>query len=346
MDIKKDILKRFISDKFSFNDYLSVSSWFKNGEYSARLKAEMEDDWNKTGSTGDNKEQLTIILDRLHHHMRHSSQNKKVYSFQLFYRKFSKIAAILLIPALITIALLSYFTFHPKDTTDSFTEIYAPSGTRAKFQLPDGTEGWLNSGSSIKFPVNFKNRCVEISGEAWFNVTHKKSEDFRVITPYFDVKVLGTRFNVLAYADEETSEVILEKGKVAILDKNNIVKMDLIPDQQIIYNKTTGMLTKATIDAKSYTSWKDGLLVFKNEPMSEIARRLGRKYNMDIILHSDSLKSSVFRATFNDESIDEICKLLSEVAPIRYKISKRQIRADSTFSKGKIDMWLKRKEKK
>ncbi len=346
MDIKKHILKRFISDKFSFNDYLSVSSWFKDEGYSSRLKAGMEDEWNETVSSGDNKGQLTIILDRLHHQIQHSTKNSTACPFENFYRKFSKVAAILLIPALITIAILSYFTFHPDNAPDSYTEIYAPLGTRAKFKLPDGTEGWLNSGSSIKYPVSFKNRRVEISGEAWFNVTHKKSVDFRVATPYFDVKVLGTKFNVVAYEDESTSEVILEKGKVAILDKKNKVKTDLIPDQQIIYNKTTRQLTKATIDAKSYTSWKDGILVFKNEPMSEIARRLGRKYNMEIILHSDSLKSFVFRATFNDESIDEICKLLSEVAPIRYKVSRRQILADKTFTKGRIDMWLKTTEKK
>jgi hypothetical protein len=75
--------------------------------------------------------------------------------------------------------------------------------------------------------------------------------------------------------------------------------------------------------------------------MTEIARRLERKYNTEIVLHGDSLKSSVFRATFLDENIDEICKMLSTVAPIRYKIHKREKQADSTFTSSKIEMWLK-----
>jgi len=75
--------------------------------------------------------------------------------------------------------------------------------------------------------------------------------------------------------------------------------------------------------------------------MAEIARRLERKYNTEIILHGDSLKSSIFRATFQDESLDEICKMLSTVAPIKYKIHNREKQADNTFAKGKVEMWLK-----
>jgi len=200
----------------------------------------------------------------------------------------------------------------------------------------------LNSGSSIKYPINFiKKRHVEISGEAWFDVVHLKSEEFRVITPYFDVKVLGTQFNVIAYDDETTAEIILERGKVLVLGKNHEVKDELNPDQQLIYYKSANKFIKTRIDSKDYTSWKDGLLIFKNVPMSEIARRLERRYNTEIILHGDSLKSSIFRATFHDENLEEICKMLSTVAPIKYKIHDREKQADDTYAKGKVEMWLK-----
>jgi hypothetical protein len=75
--------------------------------------------------------------------------------------------------------------------------------------------------------------------------------------------------------------------------------------------------------------------------MSEIARRLQRRYNAEIILHGDSLKSSIFRATFQDENLDEICKMLSTVAPIKYKILKGEKLPDNTFAKAKVEMWLK-----
>ena len=75
--------------------------------------------------------------------------------------------------------------------------------------------------------------------------------------------------------------------------------------------------------------------------MEKIAQRLERNYNAEIILHGDSLKTSVFRATFRDESLDEICRMLSEVAPVQYRIHKREKQADGTFTKRKIEMWLK-----
>jgi ferric-dicitrate binding protein FerR (iron transport regulator) len=341
MDTNKEKIKRFISGKFSFNDYLSVSSFFNNEENNDGLKESMESEWNETEHTNNNKERLSQILDNLHLHINMTS-NGNANVFQNFYHAFSKVAAVLIIPALITITVLSYLSINSPEKTESWAEIHSPVGSRTKFQLPDGTQGWLNGGSSIKYPINFiKHRNVEISGEAWFDVIHLKSEEFRVITPYFDVKVLGTQFNVIAYDDETTAEIILEKGKVVVLGKDKKLNEELNPDEQLIYNKSAKKFIKTSIDSKDYSSWKDGLLIFKNVPMSELARRLERRYNTEIILHGDSLKSSIFRATFQDENLDEICKMLSTVAPIKYKIQKRIKQPDNTFAKGKVEMWLK-----
>jgi transmembrane sensor len=340
MDIKEKT-KRFTSGKFSFNDYLSVSSYFKNEENNEALKKCLEDDWYETENGGDNKERLARILVRLHQKINLKSKFK-TNSFQTFNLLFSKVAVVLIIPALITIAVLSFLKIKSSVKADSWAEIYSPVGSRTKFQLPDGTQGWLNSGSSIKYAVDFMhNRKVGISGEAWLDVAHLSSKEFRVITQYFDVKVSGTQFNVIAYDDEATAGVILEKGKVIVIGKDKVDKGELKPDQQLLYNKSTRQFIKTNIDSKNYTSWKGGLLIFKNVLMSEIAIRLERKYNTEIILHGDALKSSIFRATFEDENLEEICKMLSTVAPIRYKIHKREKLSDDTFSKSKVEMWLR-----
>ena len=340
MTRNKNILKRFISDKFSFSDYLSVLSWFTSKEDDLLLRECMEEEWNNTDNSIDRKEKLAKILDLLHIQIKRSqlpySKTKK------FHLLFSKIAVSLFIPIFIFAAILSYLHFFSNEGNNlqSYTEIYAPEGTRAKFQLPDGTEGWLNSSSSIRFLTDIKTRKVEISGEVWFDVAHKDKKTFTVVTPYIDVQVLGTRFNVMAYEEEKTTEVILETGKVAILDKDKNVIDQMSPDQKIAYNTETRKLSKECVDAKSYNQWKDGLLIFKNVSMAEIARRLERKYNAEIILHGDSLKHSIFRATFDDERLDEICKLMSEVTPIKYKIHKRKRQDDGTFAKNKVEMWL------
>jgi len=341
MQTIKEKLNRFLSGKYSFNDYLSISSYFKNEEYQEELKKNMKTDWNETEPTSNNKESLARILNHLHDHINSTTEIERTI-FQSFYKVFSKIAVVLLIPALITIAVLSYFSLNSTQETLAWAEIHSPTGSRVKFQLPDGSHGWLNSGSSIKYPINFAhNRKVEMSGEAWFDVVHSNSEEFRVITPYFDIKVLGTQFNVNAYDDDITTGVILERGKVIVLGKDESVKAELDPNQQIVYNKSTNKLVKSNIDAKSYTSWKDGLLVFKNATMAEIAKRLERRYNAEIILHGNALKTSIFRATFQDENLEDICKMLATVAPIQYKIHKRIQKSDSTFLKKKVEMWLK-----
>ncbi|MEI6143070.1 MAG: FecR domain-containing protein [Mariniphaga sp.] len=336
MDTKKEKISRFASGKFSFNDYLSVNSFFQKEEHNNDLEKIMEDEWAATQNAGDDKERLSKILNRLHLHINQNT-GKQAHPFE-FYRLFSKLAAVLLIPALITIAVLSYIAVNPS-SSDSWVQIYSPVGARTKFQLPDGTQGWLNGGSSIKYPVSFiNNRSVGISGEAWFDVVHHGSEEFRVSTPYFDVMVLGTQFNVVAYDDETTAEVVLERGKVLVLGKDK--ELEMIPDQHVVFNKSTKEFTKTGIDSKTYTSWKDGWLIFKNVPMAEIAKRLERRYNTEIILHGDSLKTSIFRATFQDESLEDICRMLATVAPVRYKMNKREVQPDGTFAKGKVEMWL------
>ena len=344
MEGKKEKIKRFTADEFSFNDYLSVSADFQKKELEQDLINNMEDDWNQTQPSDRHQIQLNQLLEKLHLQIKKGVRPKdQTPTILRIYQLFSKIAAILLIPALITIALLTYTQKDIPENEESWAEIHSPLGSRTKFKLPDGSIGWLNSGSMIKYPINFKkDRKVEVSGEAWFDVVHLNSSSFRVITPYFNVKVIGTQFNVIAYENELTAEVILERGKVQLLDKVDHVEGELEPDQQLIFNKLTKELVKSPIDSKNYSSWKDGILVFKNVPMSEIAKRLERKYNTEIILHGDSLKSSIFRATFLDENIDEICKMLSTVAPIKYKIHKREKQADSTFTGGKIEMWLRK----
>lgn len=331
-DKKMEKFKRFIADKFSFNDYLHVSSEFAKDEETGEFKNLLTNDWENTSYSGNDKERLGKILQKLH------AQIKPVRKIEKIRERFMRVAVVLLLPALITIGALSYLLIEKTNTAEAWAEIHSPVGTRTRFQLPDGSKGWLNSGSTIKYPVSFSKRQVEVTGEALFDVTHKNSSEFRVITPYFDVKVLGTRFDIIAYENDETAEVILERGKVQVLDKSNKLKSELAPDEHFVYNKNTKQSIKKAIDSGSYINWTEGVLIFKNEPMSEIVRRLGRKYNADIILGDEALKSLVFRATFQDESLDEICKMLSEVAPIEYKIYKRERLSDDTFTKGKVEI--------
>ncbi len=330
------------------NDYMSVRKYFFGTAYQPDLTENAKINWEDDIREDIRRMDLEPILDKIHHKIR-SQENMSTKTVKKIYYSFLKIAALLLLPSFITVATLSYFLATNTATTntdniESWAEIHSPVGAKTHFVLPDGSEGWLNGMSSIKYNVSFeKNREIELKGEAWFNVKHDNGKRFVVKTNNFNVNVLGTKFNVLAYDNDETSEVILEKGKVLVTGEGGSFSKNLKPDQQLIYNNVNKNITINRVDAVSYTAWKDGLLIFKDQPMSKLAERLGRNYNADIILHGQELKELVFRAKFKNESLEEILKLISISEPIKYKIHKRYKQSDDTYSKIKVEIWLNNK---
>ena len=322
------------------NDYVSVKEYFSEFRYHSELAKDAKVHWDEPVKPGIKEKDVEPILDKIHHKL-HAQQNNQINLSMRFYHSFSKIAALLLLPGLITIAILAHILTDNVDNVASWAEIHSPAGARTHFTLPDGSEGWLNSTSSIKYNINFQNnRKVELSGEAWFNVKHNKGNRFVVGVNGFDINVLGTKFNVLSYDDGNTAEVILEEGKVLVESKNSTLSKKLEIDQQFIYNKSNNTFVVNKVDAEAYTAWKDGVLVFKGQPMSVLAERIGRRYNAEIKLHGEDLKELVLRAKFEDESLEEILKLISITEPITYKIHQRNKLPDDTYSKTKVEIWL------
>lgn len=340
VDNKKDTLRRYAEDRYSFKDYLSVKELLSDKNAEKEVSDGMFGVWRETKSdaTAEEKGRLSIVLERLHNRMAASENDRP---FRRFLSYFSRVAAVLIIPALLYIAFGIFKNTGADDERSAWAKIYSPAGTRTEFHLPDGTEGWLNSCSSISYPLTFgKSRQVSVEGEAWLHVSKKEGRDFIVNTKDMAVKVLGTKFNVSAYPEDPFSEVILEEGKVAVLDKYGETLSELKPDEKLVVNNDR-TFTKEMIDARRYTSWKEGMLIFKNEPMWRIAEKLSQRYNTDFIIHDEKLRNSIFRATFKDERIENICLMLSAVAPIRYTITPPKIQKDSTFTKTTVEMWLK-----
>lgn len=340
VDNKKDTLRRFAEDKYSFNDYLSIKEMLSDKNNEREVSDGMFSVWSEDNgkATAEQKSRLSIVLDKVHNRMAASENNRPLGQFLKY---FSRVAAVLIIPALLYIAFGIFKNTGADDERSAWAKIYSPAGTRTEFHLPDGTEGWLNSCSSISYPLTFgKSRRVSVEGEAWLHVAKKEGRDFIVNTKDMAVKVLGTKFNVSSYPEDTFSEVILEEGKVAVLDKYGETLSELKPDERLVVNNDR-TFTKEMIDARRYTSWKEGMLIFKNEPMWRIAEKLSQRYNTDFIIHDDKLGNSIFRATFRDERIENICMMLAAVAPIRYTITPPKMQKDSTFTKTTVEMWLK-----
>lgn len=261
-----------------------------------------------------------------------------------FWYYWQKIAAVLIFP--LAIGTLLWFYFNSNNTISSnelvYNEVFAAFGTRSSLRLADSTLVWLNSGSSLKYPNKFnsKNRTVFLKGEAYFEVESDISKPFIVQTPTIEIKATGTKFNVQEYDYNPVTEVTLVSGKVIVNETGNNKNPQLIseldPDQHLAYNRQTKKQEITNENSYRFVAWKDGKLIFRNEPLYKVLNKIGIIYNVDIELQGKMVKDYRYHATFQDESLEEILKLLKLSAPIDFKEVPRKLLDDRSFSKKKI----------
>jgi len=155
-----------------------------------------------------------------------------------------------------------------------------PRGGQFQFILSDGTKVWLNSASSIKFPVAFNGneRKVELTGEAYFEVAHDAKRPFRVISNQQQVEVLGTHFNINAYSDEDVINTTLLQGSVKVTSANTAIT--IVPGQQAQFKD--GKINVAIVNVDDAVAWKNGLFNFNDSSIQEVMKQLSRWYDVDI----------------------------------------------------------------
>lgn len=221
--------------------------------------------------------------------------------------------------------LLVYEHSDAKKTTEVplYNTIRTPAGGKFSAVLPDGTHIWLNASSSIRFPVHFqeKERRIDMTGEAYFEVSKNKDQPFLVYSGDQVVRVLGTHFNINAYADEAFSTTTLEEGKITVHRGNSSVVVN--PGQQVL-NKITGPLLVKTADVQRELAWKDELFDFKSADIRFIMRQLSRWYNVEVSYQGE-ISNDLFTGKINKNiKLSEALKILSN-QNIHFKIEGKKI---------------------
>ncbi|MBE0653108.1 MAG: FecR domain-containing protein [Bacteroidales bacterium] len=197
---------------------------------------------------------------------------------------------------------------------NALNQVIIPYGKSSKIILADGSHIWLNAGSRLSYPSEFRGNSREIylTGEAFFEVSHNPSKPFYVITPEIKIRVIGTSFNVSAYPDEQTVQTVLVSGKVTA-GKNKLLAgtIDLVPGERLTYDKSTTDLSKDKVDINNHSSWKDGYLLFNNAPCSHVFLKLERYYNKDI-----RYEESFEKASFSGKLVlkDNLMEVLNNIA--------------------------------
>lgn len=237
--------------------------------------------------------------------------------FFVLFRNTLKYAAILVFAFLVG----TYFRpFIPFREESQYAKVEVMYGQTSHLFLFDGTEVWLNAGTTFRYPKSFNSssRDVYINGEAFFKVAPNSHLPFKVKTNRMEVEVLGTSFNVSAYSGEPIQSVVLVEGKVKINNPKGQTITEIEPGQRAV-NYSNRTVRVETTDPYFHTSWKDGKVAFKSEKMSAIAKRLERWYNVEIRFKKESLKEYNLTGTILlNKPIEQTIMALEMLAPIRF----------------------------
>lgn len=354
----KDKIIKFLNNRCTDAELDEIIQWANSEAFSEESMAWGFSHWNvyrEDGNTGDNK-RFSAIFDKIQERITVESRmrDNRKSGKQLFLLRLTKAAAILLLPALAflfyTLAEISAIkrgSVPLANLPADSLEVIAPIGSRTVVQLSDGSVVHLNAGSRLKYPQTFKGstREVKLTGEGYFEVAHNAERPFIVKTGGLNVRALGTAFNVLAYPDVDEVETTLVEGKV-VLERadptgGTAPLEGMLPGQHVNYNRNTGAVARSAGNVEKYVAWKDGKLIFDETTIAEAADKLGRMFNVAIVV-KDDIKDYTYTVTFEDEPLFQILDLMTIATPVRYKALPREKLPDGAFSKQKIILERKR----
>lgn len=208
----------------------------------------------------------------------------------------------------------------------TYNTIFVPYGKNAQITLSEGTKIWLNSGSKLVYPAVFTSdiREVYIDGEGIFEVTKDPQRSFVVKSSRFNVKVIGTVFNISAYPDDKYSYAVLKEGVIQmesstgnLLSKNDQI---LSPGDMASLNQDENKITVVKVDPTSYFSWRDGYYIFKNERLDNILKKLSRYYNVEILLENNQLTGELFSGSLDLKNTpEEVLNVIMETTIFKYR---------------------------
>lgn len=242
-------------------------------------------------------------------------------------RRFLRIAAVFV--GLIVTSFSAYLLVN-EDT--QWQTVTVAKGEHNEVVLPDGTKVKLAPDTKFHYPVDFSasTREVKLEGQAFFDVAHDKDRPFIVHTTFSDVEVLGTKFNVKAYPNEKNTTTLLVEGKVNVgfmnADRERIGEQLLAPAQMSNYNHKTQKINVHRVDMKHELAWLDKRLSFRNESFSEIANKIERHYNVNVIFYDGRLSAKRITGEFKEETITEVLEIFQEWTSFKYIIEDNTVK--------------------
>lgn len=323
MDVDENILIRYIDNTLSEDEKAQVETWLKASAENEKIVEQMYFMLQLT-----ERVRIMNAVDTDKAFAQFKAKRKRQISLGVSLLSLQRIAAILFIPLLV---LTGYLLLRNGEDRLKMVEISTNPGIVSTFDLPDGSKVWLNTNSSLTYTDNFKTgkRLVELNGEGYFEVVKNTKKPFIVkVSSLYAVEVLGTSFNVSAYQDDNIIETTLAEGSVKITasaeDGNNIICL-LRPNEKAEYQKGSKQLETKQVNTDVDTGWINGEIIFKQESMSNVLKKLSRHYNVEFDVKDQEVMDAVITARFKDEQLSQVMEYLKVASGIKYVIHKPTI---------------------
>jgi ferric-dicitrate binding protein FerR (iron transport regulator) len=348
-----NIIIRFLMNEASESDVQLLHTWIEHDADFKNHFEQIQDTWNRIELEKDLDDvkiqrDLQKVLGKIE-----GGDGKKFKNLYSINHWLFKAAAVFLIGF-----GLSWLLFNSQPTTaeqaGTYNSIETPKGSNTIINLPDGSKITLNAESKLRYPQKFsgRKRQVYLEGEAYFEIAKDKKRQFIVMTPEIAVKVYGTSFNVKSYPDDNTVETTLVEGAISLYKTNEAGELigkeiKMLPKQQLVLYKAARLeapaenekvvkenlpnvmkprlMLSTRIDTDRFTSWKDGALIIKSEPLEKLAITLERRYNVVIHFEEEKIKQFRFTGTIENETIEQVLAAIKLASSVDYRIEEREI---------------------
>ncbi|HOZ31183.1 MAG TPA: FecR domain-containing protein [Bacteroidales bacterium] len=302
-----ELIAKYLAGEANPEEIAAIENWINSGnqEEFKKIKAV----WIASDSTSihfDTEKALNKVNNRIS-----SSDTKKKRKLLPIYIAVAAITLFILIPTLILT--------HKNLNTESEMLSYTSTDSVRQLVLADGSQLTLNKNTKIEYSKDFeKNRLVKLEGEAFFEVQHKDDgNNFVVIAKDCQITVIGTKFNIKAFADSDIVEISVKEGivRVAEIDSDNYIS--LTKDEKAVFDINSKEITKTITNNSADIYWKTKEIVFENASIPEVSSVISDVYNIDVISELSNAEDLKLNTSFNNNSLDEVIKILQLTLDIK-----------------------------
>lgn len=301
-----ELLYRFFEGLATQEEEKKIKAWLESSPENEKRFLEERKAFDAILLNSDENKVRTVYINQ-------EKPNPRIF---IYFKEVIKIAAV------IAIAALGSWIFFSQDkpSSDSFQTIHVPAGQRLNLTLPDGTNVWLNSKTTIQYPVSFnsKERLITLDGQAYFDVAKNEKAPFIVKTKIGQVKALGTKFDILSYSDTEIFEATLMEGKVKVNLLNSPNEYVILDSGNKASLSEDRLVTAVVRDFNLY-EWRNGIISFRNETFENMMKYFEKTYDIKIVVQNPKVSSHVFTGKFRIvDGIEYALRVLQRDARFKY----------------------------